>query len=311
MPAPLLEVHDLHKRYGPLVALERVGFGVAEGEMFGLLGPNGAGKTTLLSIISCLLEPTSGEVRLLGKCFDPADLDARRVLGIVPQELALYAELSARENLLFFGELYGLRGADLRRRADEVLAATGLADRGDGRVDTFSGGMQRRLNLGIALMHRPRLLLLDEPTVGVDPQSRNHIFEEVRRLNREGVTVVYTSHYMEEVQALCRRVGIIDHGRLVACDTVPDLLRRVRSVIRCRVGAVTPALRERVKGLPDVRLTEPEEALLELECGDVKAVLPRLMAALTETQTELHGLETEEPNLERAFFDLTKTALRD
>jgi ABC-2 type transport system ATP-binding protein len=311
MPAPLLEVHDLHKRYGSFVALERVSFGVAEGEMFGLLGPNGAGKTTLLSIISCLLEPTSGEVRLLGRTLASTDRNVRRVLGIVPQELALYAELSARENLHFFGELYGLRGTDLRRRADEVLAATGLGDRADGRADTFSGGMQRRLNLGIALMHRPRLLLLDEPTVGVDPQSRNHIFEEVRRLNREGVTVVYTSHYMEEVQALCRRVGIIDHGRLVACDTVPDLLRRVRSVIRCRVGAITPALRERVKGLPDVRLAEPEETLLELECGDVKAVLPRLMAALTETQTELHGLETEEPNLERVFFDMTKTALRD
>jgi ABC-2 type transport system ATP-binding protein len=194
---------------------------------------------------------------------------------------------------------------------DEVLAAIALADRADGRADAFSGGMKRRLNLGIALVHRPRLLLLDEPTVGVDPQSRNHIFEEVRRLNRAGVTIVYTSHYMEEVQALCRRVGIIDHGRLVACDTLPNLLRRVRSVIRCRVAAVSPALRERVKELPDVRLTEPDGTLLELECADVKAVLPRLMTALTEAQTELHSLETEEPNLERVFFDLTKTALRD
>ncbi|HKI31149.1 MAG TPA: ABC transporter ATP-binding protein [Gemmataceae bacterium] len=311
MTPPLLEVLDLHKRYGSLVALHRVSFGVPEGEMFGLLGPNGAGKTTLLSIVSCLLTPTSGEVRLLGRPLRPSDRETRRILGIVPQELALYVELSARENLLFFGELYGLRGPELRRRVDDVLAATGLADRADGRVDTFSGGMKRRLNLGIALMHRPRLLLLDEPTVGVDPQSRNHIFEEVRRLNRDGVTVVYTSHYMEEVQSLCQRVGIIDHGRLVACDTLPNLLRRVRSVIRCRVGVISSALRERVKDLPDVRLTEPDETLLELECGDVKVVLPRLMAALTEAQTELHSLETEEPNLERVFFDLTKTALRD
>ncbi len=311
MPPPLLEVHDLHKRYGSLVALDRVSFAVAEGEMFGLLGPNGAGKTTLLSIISSLLEPTAGEVRVLGRTLKPSDRDARRVIGIVPQELALYGELSARENLLFFGELYGLRGAELRRRANEALAVTALTDRADARADTFSGGMKRRLNLGIALMHRPRLLLLDEPTVGVDPQSRNHIFEEVRALNRAGVTVVYTSHYMEEVQALCRRVGIIDHGRLVACDTLANLLRRVRSVIRCRVAAVTPALRERVKQLADVRVSESDGTLLELECGDVKAVLPRLMAALTETQAELHGLETEEPNLERVFFDLTKTALRD
>jgi ABC-2 type transport system ATP-binding protein len=311
MTAPLLEVLDLHKRYGSLVALDRVNFGVEEGQMFGLLGPNGAGKTTLLSIVSGLLQPTSGEVRVLGRVLHPADRDIRRAIGIVPQELALYGELSARENLHFFGELYGVRGAELRRRADDVLATTGLADRADSRTDDFSGGMKRRLNLGIALMHRPRLLLLDEPTVGVDPQSRNHIFEEVRRLNRDGVTVVYTTHYMEEVQSLCRWVGIIDHGRLVACDALPDLLRRVRSVIRCRVGAITPALRERLKGLPDVRLTEPDGTQLELECGDVKAVLPRLLAALTEAQVELHGLETEEPNLERVFFDLTKKTLRD
>ena len=311
MPEPLLEVRDLHKRYGPLVALDRVSFGVCEGEMFGLLGPNGAGKTTLLSIVSCLLQPTSGEVRVFGQPLHPADRAIRRVIGIVPQELALYVELSARENLLFFGELYGLHGPELRQRADDVLATTGLADRADGRVDTFSGGMKRRLNLGIALMHRPRLLLLDEPTVGVDPQSRNHIFEEVQRLNSEGVTVVYTSHYMEEVQALCQRAGIIDHGRLVACDTLPNLLRRVRSVIRCRVSKITPGLRERVKELADVRLTESDGTLLEVECADVKVVLPRLMAALTESQAELHSLETEEPNLERVFFDLTKKTLRD
>jgi ABC-2 type transport system ATP-binding protein len=311
MSAPLLDVLDLHKRYGTVVALDGVSFRVEEGEMFGLLGPNGAGKTTLLSILSGLLRPTAGSVRVLDQGLSPSDLDARRAIGIVPQELAVYLELSARENLRFFGELYGLRGPELDRRIDDVLAAVGLAERADGRADGFSGGMKRRLNLGVALMHRPRLLLLDEPTVGVDPQSRNHIFEEVRRLNREGVTVVYTSHYMEEVQALCTRVGIIDHGRLVACNTLPNLLRRVRSVVRCRVQAITPALRERVKELPDVRVTESGGTLLEVECGDVQAVLPRLLAALTESHAELQGLETEEPNLERVFFDLTKTALRD
>ncbi len=234
----LLDVQALHKRYGPIVALDHVSFGVAEGEIFGLLGPNGAGKTTLLSILSGLLQPSGGEVRIAGRPLRATDRELRRAVGMVPQELALYGELSARENLLFFGELYGLRGADLRGRVNEVLAAIGLADRADDRADTFSGGMKRRLNLGIALVHRPRLLLLDEPTVGVDPQSRNHIFEEVRRLNRAGVTIVYTSHYMEEVQALCQRIGIIDHGRLVASDTLANLLRRVRSVIRCRVHPI-------------------------------------------------------------------------
>src|SRR5437016_2433674 len=219
MSTVLLEVVDLHKRYGDIVALQKVSFQVQEGEMFGLLGPNGAGKTTLLSIVSCLLTATSGEVRLLGRPVVSSDRELRRHLGIVPQELAVYGELTARENLHFFGELYGLGNAELRQRVDAILAAVGLEDRADQAVNTFSGGMKRRLNLGAALVHQPQILLLDEPTTGVDPQSRNRIFEEVRRLNAAGLTVIYTSHYMEEVQALCPRIGIIDHGRLVACDT--------------------------------------------------------------------------------------------
>ena len=221
MTAAFLEVNQVSKNYGPTTALQHVGFEVHEGEVFGLLGPNGAGKTTLLSIVSCLLEATSGEVRLLGRRLAPNDRDVRRLIGVVPQDLALYGELTARENLHFFGELYGIRGAELRRRVGRILTAIGLDDKADDRVATFSGGMKRRLNLGIALVHGPRLLLLDEPTVGVDPQSRNHIFEEVRRLNGEGMTLVYTSHYMEEVQALCSRIGIMDRGRLAACDTLP------------------------------------------------------------------------------------------
>jgi ABC-2 type transport system ATP-binding protein len=225
--------------------------------------------------------------------------------------LALYGELTARENLAFFGRLYGVAGTELRQRVAQVLEAVGLADRAGSRVDTFSGGMKRRLNLGAALVHRPRLLLLDEPTVGIDPQSRNHIFEEVRRLNAAGVTVVYTSHYMEEVQALCPRVGIIDHGRLIACDTVPALLRQMEGLIRFRVPQLTPALRDRLKQLPDARLVERGGPALELECRDVKATLLRLVAELNEAHEELAGLETEEPNLERVFLHLTGRALRD
>jgi ABC-2 type transport system ATP-binding protein len=311
MPATFLEVRDLRKRYGTTVALDGVSFDVAEGEMFGLLGPNGAGKTTLLSVLSCLLAPDGGEVRLLGERVRPSARGVRRLVGIVPQELALYAELTARENLAFFGELYGVRGAELRRCVDEVLAAVALGDRADEPAANFSGGMKRRLNFGLALVHRPRLLLLDEPTVGVDPQSRNHIFEGVRRLNAAGTTVLYTSHYMEEVEALCPRVGIMDHGRLVACDTLPGLLRQLHGLIRLRVPAPTPALRERLKGLPDCRLAERGGRLLELECRDVKGTLVRLVAALNETQTELASLETEEPNLERVFLHLTGRALRD
>src|SRR5439155_3540405 len=211
------------KKYGEREALGSISFQVQEGEMFGLLGPNGAGKTTLLSIISFLQVPTSGEVRLFGKPIRPNDLSLRPLIGVVPQDLAIYETLTARENLHFFGELYGLGGAKLRGRVKEVLDAIGLSDRADDRVQTFSGGMKRRLNFGAALVHGPRLLLLDEPTVGVDPQSRNHIFEGVKRLNAAGTTVIYTSHYMEEVQALCTRVGIMDRGRLIACDTLSGL----------------------------------------------------------------------------------------
>src|SRR5262249_36176270 len=256
------------------------------------LGPNGAGKTTLLSILSGLLEATAGQACLLGEPVSPRARALRRQIGIVPQELALYGELTARENLAFFGELYGLTEPALGQRVDEVLEAVGLADRGRQRVDTFSGGMQRRLNLGAGLVHEPRLLLLDEPTVGVDPQSRNHIFEEIRRVNRSGVTVIYTSHYMEEVQALCSRVGIIDHGRLIACDTTAGLLRDAEGLIRFRVPKYTAALRDRLAQLPDVHLVAANGHAMEIECRDVKATLLRLVAILNELQLELTSLET-------------------
>jgi ABC-2 type transport system ATP-binding protein len=311
MTGIFLEVLDVRKRYGSTVALDGISFDVAAGEMFGLLGPNGAGKTTLLSIVSCLVEASAGEGRLLGRTLLPSARGLRKEIGIVPQELALYGELTARENLRFFGQLYGLGGARLRRRIDEVLAAVALEDRADSRVDTFSGGMKRRLNLGAALVHEPRLLLLDEPTTGVDPQSRNRIFEEIRRVNRSGVTVVYTSHYMEEVQALCTRIGIIDHGRLVACDTVAGLLRQMEGLIRIRVPQTTPRLRERIKQWPNVRLTEQNGQSLAVECWDVKATLLQLVSLLNELQLELISLETEEPNLERVFLHLTGRALRD
>lgn len=322
--AAFLEIADLHKQYGSVKALDGVSFTVREGELFGLLGPNGAGKTTLLSILSCLLEPTSGEVRLNGRRVHRGDASVLRMLGVVPQELALYGDLTARENLHFFGELYGLRGAALRERVRAVLAAVALEDKANERVNTFSGGMKRRLNLGAALVHQPRLLLLDEPTVGVDPQSRNHIFEEVRRVNAAGATILYTSHYMEEVQTLCPRVGVMDHGRLAACGEVADLLRQLNGLIRIHVPRLTPGLRDRLKDLPDCFLSDPdgwrlerdpgpgaEGRLLELNCRDVKATLIRVVAILNELKVELISLETEEPNLERVFLHLTGRELRD
>ncbi|HEV3235581.1 MAG TPA: ABC transporter ATP-binding protein [Gemmataceae bacterium] len=310
-PMPILQVIDVHKRYGSTVALDGIRFEVDQGELFGLLGPNGAGKTTLLSLLSCLLEADAGELRIQGTRVTLADRELRRRIGIVPQELAIYGELTARENLEFFGELYGIKGVHLRGRVKEVLSAVGLEDRANMRASRFSGGMKRRLNLGAAIVHDPALLLLDEPTTGVDPQSRNHIFEEVRRLNEAGVTIVYTTHYMEEVEALCKRVGIMDHGRLIACDSLPGLLQKLESSIRFRVPRVTALLRERIKQMPDVSLRELPDQVLEVECRDVTGVLPKLLAALSELHISLQSLETKEPNLERVFLHLTGRQLRD
>lgn len=311
MPSPLVEVVDLEKHYGATKALDRINFAVGEGEIFGLLGPNGAGKSTIVSILACLLEASGGKALILGHTANPADRAVRRQLGIVPQEIALYAELTARENLEFFGRLYDVTGRALRDRVDRLLEATGLVEQADQAVATFSGGMKRRLNLGAALVHEPRLVLLDEPAVGVDPQSRAHLFEEIRRLHRAGTTILYISHYIEEVQTLCSRVGIIDHGHLIACDTLPALLQLLEAVIHFRVAEVKPALRELLSAIPQSRWTEFGDGRVSLHCRDVKDTLPRLIAATAQTQTELLSIETVEPNLERVFLHLTGSSLRD
>jgi ABC-2 type transport system ATP-binding protein len=310
MAGPLLEVTDVRKSYSAVQALAGVSFQVQAGEVFGLLGPNGAGKTTLLSILSCLLDADSGEVLLEGRPVRSTDREVRRRVGIVPQELAVYEQLTARENLHFFGELYGLGGASLHHRVDHLVAAVGLEARADHRVATFSGGMKRRLNLACGLVHEPPLLLLDEPTVGIDPQSRNLIFEEVRRLNAGGLTIVYTSHYMEEVEALCSRIGIMDAGRLLACDTLPNLLHTLEGLVRFSLPEL-PTLEKHLEQLPDCQFVRRDRQTVELECSDVKGTLVRLIGLLNEHGVELAQLETQEPNLERVFLHLTGRALRD
>jgi ABC-2 type transport system ATP-binding protein len=311
MSATLLAIRDIRKSYGSTEALRGVSFDVEAGELFGLVGPNGAGKTTLLSILACLSSPTSGEVQFTGKTLRKTDLAIRREVGIGTQELAIYSELSARENLVFFGKLYNLRGDDLKKRVDEVLEFVGLSDRADQRASTFSGGMKRRLNLGAAIVHRPRLLLLDEPTAGVDPQSRNHIFERVRQLNTSGTTVIYTSHYMEEVQALCPRIAILDHGRLIACDTLVALLRKLEGTIVLKVAPSAAGVAERLGKLPEVRIGATTTDTVTLYCKDVAAATPQVMNALRETAVEVIGFEAREPTLEQVFLRLTETALRD
>jgi ABC-2 type transport system ATP-binding protein len=307
----MLEIREVHKSFGATQALRGVSLTVPEGEIFGLLGPNGAGKTTLLSIVAGLLQADRGSVAIAGRPFTASDREVRRLIGIVPQELALYGELTARENLCFFGRLYGVMGDELERRVARILAALGLADRAQQRVATFSGGMQRRLNLGAGLVHEPRLLLLDEPSAGVDPQSRNLLFEEVRRLHREGMTVIYTSHYMEEVQALCPRIGIIDGGRLIACDTVENLLGLLPGRIVARLPESADGFQARAAQLPGIESVRVQAGMLEAASRDVAPAALRLLELAKEQGLDLHILDMERPNLERVFLHLTGRELRD
>jgi ABC-2 type transport system ATP-binding protein len=223
----MLTLTHLQKRYGATVALDDVSLEIRAGEFFGLLGPNGAGKSTLMSLVAGLRAPDAGTLTLDGATLSNAAVETRQALGLVPQSIALYDQLTAEENLRIFGELYGLRGAELNQRIDELLTAVQLNDRRRHAVKTYSGGMQRRLNVAAALIHRPKLLLCDEPTVGVDPQSRNAIFEYLERLNREGLTIIYSTHYMEEATRLCSRIGVIDHGKILALGTLDELLTRL------------------------------------------------------------------------------------
>jgi ABC-2 type transport system ATP-binding protein len=305
----VLACRGLVKRFGQRTAVDGVSFTVADGECYGLLGPNGAGKTTTISMLCGLLDPDEGEVTVDGK--PGGSLEAKASIGYVPQDLALYPDLSAIENLKFFGQLYGLAGARLHRRIDEVLELVGLSDRGGDRVGTYSGGMKRRANIGAGLLHEPRLLILDEPTVGVDPQSRNAILETVASL---GIAVLYTTHYMEEATKLCQRVGIIDGGRLIA-EGRPELLivdhggpYRVRlSCADASVAALAHACRQ-LDGVTDVR---DVDGGLELGTDHGTAVLTQVVALAAGTGVELSGVEVLAPDLEAVFLALTGKELRD
>jgi len=311
MSSRFLTVQDVRKKYGAHEALGGVSFAVAKGELFGLLGPNGAGKSTLLSIIAGLSDATSGEVQFDGRPLNRSARLMRREIGIGTQDLAVYGELTARENLSFFGKLYGLKGQYLRDRIGVVLESIGLVDRADDRTSTFSGGMKRRLNLGVAIIHEPRLLLLDEPTTGVDPQSRNHIFERVRQLNSAGLTIIYTSHYMEEVQTLCPRIGILDHGRVIACDSRADLLKILGGTITLTVVKEPSATAERLAAVPGLCVDSTIGNTITLVGNDVVAALPAVVNALREANVEITELRTQEPKLEEVFLHLTKRTLRD
>jgi ABC-2 type transport system ATP-binding protein len=224
---PAIEVLDLHKSFGENQAVQGVSFEVKQGEIFSLLGPNGAGKTTTISMLSCLLRPNDGDARIMGHSIRTDAMGVKSVLGVVPQDLALYEDLTARENLSFWGKMYGLRGSKLKLRVDEVLDVIGLRDRANERVGKYSGGMKRRVNIGVALLHKPKVIYMDEPTVGIDPQSRRNILDSVVKLKDEGMTVLYTTHYMEEAQELSDHIAIMDHGKLITYGTHDELVKLV------------------------------------------------------------------------------------
>lgn len=309
---PALEALNLRKLYGDHVAVDDLSLAVEPGEILGLLGPNGAGKSTTMLMLAGLLEPTSGSVRLNGQPFTIRDRQLRTCLGVVPQDLAIYPDLTALENLRFFGEIYGLRGDRLRQRCATVLEQIGLAQVAQQRAAEFSGGMQRRLNFGIAVLHDPAVLMLDEPTVGVDPQSRVHLLDCVRALAAGGTAILYASHYMEEVQALCQRVAIIDHGRRLAYDSLANLLEGVTGRILLSVsGAV--ALHGRLAG--SVREIASTNSGVQLEVsapdGRWEFLLPEVLQQIRLAGVTVERIETSHSDLERLFLSLTGRKLRD
>lgn len=309
----VLECRDLHKKFDDLVAVDGVSFSVAAGETYGLLGPNGAGKTTTISIVCGLLESDSGKVLVDGKELTPKSVGAKAAIGLVPQEIAIYPDLSGTENLRFFASLYGLRGNEAKARVDEVLEIIGLSDRAKNAAKEYSGGMKRRLNIGVGLLHRPKLLILDEPTVGVDPQSRNAILSAVAQLSDEGMAVLYTTHYMEEAERLCDRVGIIDGGVLKAEGTRPELVALVGEhdhISLSAAGDLDAGIRV-VTGLPGVREASASDSGLELIVDQAGSLLPLVMGQLATVGLSVRSVEVREPNLEAVFLHLTGKALRD
>lgn len=311
----LVAFREVVKKYDTALTVNHLTFDIGEGEIFGLLGPNGAGKSTTIHMLSGLLSMTSGDITVGGHSIRKQPLEVKRQIGLVPQELAIYENLTARENVTFFAKLYGLRGKLLQERVDEALAFVGLLEKAKDRPATFSGGMKRRLNIACAITHRPKLIIMDEPTVGIDPQSRNHILESVKELNRLGSTIIYTSHYMEEVDAICSRIGIVDKGKLIACGSKDQLKRQsgqeeklIFEIDRNYEAALNEMLEH-----PGVKQLEKREEgrLIEVTVKDSPSILQDLLFILQKHGALLRRMTRVEPNLESLFLQMTGRNLRD
>ncbi len=308
-----IEVNNLRKSFGDFQAVQGASFAAQAGEVLSLLGPNGAGKSTTISMLSGLLAPTSGDACIMGHSVLREPEAAKKSLGVVPQDIALYPDLSARENLVFWGKMYGLRGAELKVRVDEVLHVIGLADRQKDHVGKFSGGMKRRVNIGAALLHKPAVVIMDEPTVGIDPQSRRHILDNVKELNQKGMTVLYTTHYMEEAAELSHHIAIMDKGRVIAYGSHAELIKMVGE--QTRIDVTLNAEAEKIldvwQAIEGVAKIDALDGKITALVDDSNRVLPRLFDAAAKQGVRITSVDIQEPNLETVFLHLTGRALRD
>ncbi len=311
----ILQLNQLIRQFGEAWAVKGISFEIGEGEIFSLLGPNGAGKTTTISMLSTLLTPTKGDATIGGYSITKRPNEVRKIIGIVPQEIALYDELTAQENLNFWGQLYGLSGSQLKTRVSEALEHIGLADKAKQRVSTFSGGMKRRVNIAAGLLHRPRVLFMDEPTVGVDPQSRRAILDMVKNLNKQGMTVLYTTHYMEEAEELSNRIGIMDHGELIAIGTLNELIRQIEQseILQLQFGedVNTTPIAQAIRQMKDVKRVDTTDRAILVMVPNAAVMIAPVVAKVSETGARIKALEVKEPNLEAVFLNLTGRALRD
>jgi ABC-2 type transport system ATP-binding protein len=308
----VITVEDLSKKYDGFTAVDGVSLDIKRGEIFGLLGPNGAGKSTIISILCCLLKPTAGRVTIDGFDVGKNATDIKKIIGVVPQEISLYYTLTARENLAFYAKIYGLSGKAMKDRIEELLDMVGLTDRADDRLEGYSGGMKRRINIAVALLHNPRILFLDEPSTGVDPQSRKRIYDTIRDLNREGVTVLLTTHQMEDAEKLCHRIAIVDKGKLIALDTLDGLLKMVgeTDIVHVTAKEIPPEVVDVIQQIDNVQKVSLDEDSMTIQLVQGRELLAGIIDTLTASGTKVESIQIKEPDLETLFLHLTGSRLR-